>query len=46
VFKDTGDLEKIESDESIAAVLVGLDIWISYPKIAKAYSYLTANPDW
>jgi 4-nitrophenyl phosphatase len=43
VFKETGDLEKIEPDPSIGAVLVGLDIWISYPKLAKAYSYLTAN---
>ncbi|KAJ3089167.1 hypothetical protein HK102_007047 [Quaeritorhiza haematococci] len=43
-----GDLSRLDSlkpDDSIGAVLFGMDIDISYTKYAKAFTYLHSNPD-
>jgi 4-nitrophenyl phosphatase len=39
------DYEKIKPDESVGAVLCGLDQHISYKKLAKAFTYLRQGPD-
>jgi len=38
------DYEKIKPDESVGAVLCGLDQHISYKKISKAFTYLRQEP--
>ncbi|KAI8054421.1 HAD-like domain-containing protein [Syncephalis plumigaleata] len=42
---DWEEVDNIVPDPSVGAVLVGFDVQVNYRKLAKAYVYLTSNPD-
>ncbi len=42
---DMESMTSIAPDPKIGAVLMGFDLNINYKKLAKAYTYLTSNPD-
>ncbi|KAJ3202218.1 hypothetical protein HK099_001952 [Clydaea vesicula] len=39
------DIEKIKPDFTVGAVLCGMDVNISYLKLAKAFTYVHSNPE-